>query len=283
MAARLDRQIVRIESDIRRVEQEAGRTVQRYLVRVRTAALKMLERRQVPSLKEPIAAALKDTVRDSMVLTDLLGRKRSFLEARHAGSTLSLSVFTEAIKVLSRQLEVDIDALQERYDTEALRVLDGATETAERELREAILFTVQRGYTTRDATDYLKIKFDRLGLSPRNSYSVENIVRTQTQIAYNAGRWNADQHPDVQEILWGYKYVTTGDDRVRPVHEALDGVTLPKDDPFWKTFWPPNGWSCRCQVIPVFSKRSIVRPKIEGIRPDEGFAYNPGVVFNVAS
>lgn len=44
------------------------------------------------------------------------------------------------------------------------------------------------------------------------------------------------------------KYVTEGDSRVRPEHAKLNGIILPLDDPFWKKFYPPNGWRCRCDV-----------------------------------
>lgn len=51
----------------------------------------------------------------------------------------------------------------------------------------------------------------------------------------------ADQYPYLQ-------YETEGDDRVRPAHQLMDGITLPITDPFWREFYPPNGWRCRCRV-----------------------------------
>ncbi len=44
------------------------------------------------------------------------------------------------------------------------------------------------------------------------------------------------------------EYVTARDGHVRPEHQALDGIILPIDDPFWKSYYPPNGWNCRCTV-----------------------------------
>ena len=40
------------------------------------------------------------------------------------------------------------------------------------------------------------------------------------------------------------QYRTAADDRVREEHAALHGITLPPDDPFWKQYFPPNGWRC---------------------------------------
>lgn len=44
------------------------------------------------------------------------------------------------------------------------------------------------------------------------------------------------------------EYVTMKDNRVRPAHAYLDGIIRIESDPFWKTFYPPNGWACRCKV-----------------------------------
>ncbi len=46
------------------------------------------------------------------------------------------------------------------------------------------------------------------------------------------------------------QYSTVGDRNVRPSHAVLDKYTAPKSDSFWKNNYPPNGWGCRCTVIP---------------------------------
>ena len=43
-------------------------------------------------------------------------------------------------------------------------------------------------------------------------------------------------------------YQTVGDMRVRPTHVTLDNITRPVGDKFWNTYYPPNGWNCRCYV-----------------------------------
>lgn len=50
---------------------------------------------------------------------------------------------------------------------------------------------------------------------------------------------------------YNLQYRTQKDDKVRPEHAALDGVTLPPSDSFWEEFYPPNGWNCRCTVVQV--------------------------------
>ncbi|MCE1184193.1 MAG: hypothetical protein LWW92_01125 [Rhodocyclales bacterium] len=75
------------------------------------------------------------------------------------------------------------------------------------------------------------------------------IFDVNTRMAYSAGLWeraqrNGKTHPYI-------RYVTKGDERVRASHAAWSNVTLSIDDQFWQTHWPPNGWHCRCRVIPI--------------------------------
>lgn len=50
---------------------------------------------------------------------------------------------------------------------------------------------------------------------------------------------------------YNLQYRTAGDERVRSEHAALDKITLPPSDEFWKSYLPPNGWNCRCTVAQV--------------------------------
>ncbi|MDO4769949.1 MAG: PBECR2 nuclease fold domain-containing protein [Brachymonas sp.] len=61
------------------------------------------------------------------------------------------------------------------------------------------------------------------------------------------------------------RYVTRDDDRVRPQHAAWHNVVLPVDDPFWQSHFPPNGYRCRCRVIPL-SQRDYERGYSESRR-----------------
>lgn len=64
-------------------------------------------------------------------------------------------------------------------------------------------------------------------------------------------RWgDIERDKDVFPFL---RYSTAGDDRVRPDHAGVDGVIKPVDDAFWNTWFPPNGWGCRCDVEQVAS------------------------------
>jgi|GEM_PF-72557 len=47
-----------------------------------------------------------------------------------------------------------------------------------------------------------------------------------------------------------WEYRTVGDEHVRKEHRALHGLILPWDDPRWNKLFPPNGWNCRCFILP---------------------------------
>lgn len=61
------------------------------------------------------------------------------------------------------------------------------------------------------------------------------------------------------------QYRTAGDDKVRPEHAALNGVTLPIDDSFWSEYYPPNGWNCRCNVVQVRKSKQPPTPHDEAM------------------
>jgi SPP1 gp7 family putative phage head morphogenesis protein len=106
-----------------------------------------------------------------------------------------------------------------------------------------------------------------------------NFVSASSEMA---GRWE-DFEKDGDEYWLQYR--TAGDDRVRPEHAALNGVTLPPSDPFWDVYYPPNGWNCRCTVVQVPKNGRTQTPHEEamtrGAQAMKGdkrhmFAWNPG-------
>lgn len=51
----------------------------------------------------------------------------------------------------------------------------------------------------------------------------------------------------------------------RVEHQQWDGLALPKDDPFWNTHFPPNGWGCRCYAR-FISQASYDQYQSKGIK-----------------
>ncbi|WP_047257994.1 phage minor head protein [Chromobacterium subtsugae] len=130
------------------------------------------------------------------------------------------------------------------------------------DIRQALADALKRGTTYADFRAQLTPVLQRKGwlgsgsvvdtdtgeiygrqLTPRR---LETIWSTNLQSAYMAGRWAA-QMEQVDTHPW-WEYVAVLDNRTRPAHAALNGECYRYDDPFWATFYPPNGYRCRCRV-----------------------------------
>lgn len=81
------------------------------------------------------------------------------------------------------------------------------------------------------------------------------------QQALSGRKWNDIQSN--KDIFPKLKYVTTGDGRVRPDHVKLDGIVRPVDDPFWKRYYPPNDWGCRCGIEQITETELANTPEHE--------------------
>ena len=76
----------------------------------------------------------------------------------------------------------------------------------------------------------------------------ELLLRTHAFQAFNAASWRVAQEDlDTTHL----QYLTMEDDHVRDSYAALNGVVLPKDDPFWAKHYPPWDWGCRCMAVPM--------------------------------
>lgn len=234
-------------------------------------------------------------LRQTMFVSHLQGMRVMVARARLARKDeLSLAgALDGAVAFLNKALKLkseELQAIAKKYDVHTAKVLRNVAESGDRKIGKAMLRVTKRGGHVREGIKELKKAFDAMGVTPKNSYTLEAVYRTQTQLAYSAGQRAQERDPVIQEILWGYEYATVGDDRVRPEHAALDGVRLPKDDPFWSKNMPPNGWGCRCQAIPIFQEEEVVRPPAiieddngNAIIPgaQKGFEFNPGDMFPV--
>ena len=73
----------------------------------------------------------------------------------------------------------------------------------------------------------------------------ELLLRTHGFQAFQAANWRVAQEDEDTTHL---QYLATEDDHVRDSHLALNGLILPKSDPFWETHTPPWEWGCRCRI-----------------------------------
>ena len=91
-----------------------------------------------------------------------------------------------------------------------------------------------------------------------NEVWLKTEYNTAINQGFSASRWTEIQ--ENKDIFPYLRYQTIGDERVRDEHMELDNIVKSVDDPFWETFMPPNGWSCRCLVI---EEESMTKADIE--------------------
>lgn len=72
------------------------------------------------------------------------------------------------------------------------------------------------------------------------------------------------------------QYRTASDNRVRDSHAALHDITLPKEDPFWDKYFPPNGWRCRCTVTQVLAYLNKLSDASKAQEAGEAATYKEG-------
>jgi uncharacterized protein with gpF-like domain len=78
------------------------------------------------------------------------------------------------------------------------------------------------------------------------------IYETNLRTAEAAGRWT--QMEALKKERPFLRYVCMNLPTSRAEHMAWHGTILHKDDPFWNTHYPPNGWRCRCYVLELSEK-----------------------------
>jgi SPP1 gp7 family putative phage head morphogenesis protein len=124
---------------------------------------------------------------------------------------------------------------------------------------------------------------------------LETIFRTNLQSAYQAGRYAQMRRATEDRPYW--RYTAVNDSRTRPTHRGMHGLVYPAEHPFWGTYYPPNGYRCRCSVQSLSARQVEARgievqtdipemvqykdpttgfPMETPLYPDQGFAGNVG-------
>jgi SPP1 gp7 family putative phage head morphogenesis protein len=225
-----------------------------------------------------------DILQNAMAAAHLRGRLRAITTASKAmaENSKSLAAYDEALAYYQKRLDLTPDQMRRviaLYGNEAAKVTREATGTLEEKVAQAIKESLTVGEHVAGGVERVREAFQAAGVVPSNSFLLETLVRTQIQIAYSAGEWNALRAPEIQSILTAFHYVTTGDFRVRENHAEMDGAIAAKDHPVWEKWYPPAGHNCRCSCIAIFGEfeENLPDPLPE---PDEGFGINFGKVFS---
>lgn len=119
-------------------------------------------------------------------------------------------------------------------------------------------------------------------------YRLDTIFRTNVQTAYNAGRWEQMQDPEVAELRPYNRFFSVLDSRTTVlICRPLSDTVLLASDPWWGIHWPPLHHACRSTVLPVtreqgrevgFTRRgplTLAQPGF-GLTPDKR-GYSPDI------
>lgn len=143
-----------------------------------------------------------------------------------------------------------LEAIRERLEVYAAGDMDLAT--ARWKIKSAL---VDQGYAADDVgmADTPPAGMDEEEWTRRKAITnlgstrrIDLILNQNARMGWAVGRKQVSEHPAVMERWPNYEYLARDD--ARPAHAALDGIVLPKTDPFWHTHTPPWDFNCRCDI-----------------------------------
>lgn len=110
--------------------------------------------------------------------------------------------------------------------------------------KEAESLFAKKGWTGKriDVDSNGNAKVVELG-TPRR---IKKIYDCNMNSAYSVGRYKEMCEEIDVAPYWQYMCIVDGS--TRPEHLAMHGKVFKADDSFWSSFFPPNGWGCRCFV-----------------------------------
>lgn len=114
-------------------------------------------------------------------------------------------------------------------------------------------------------------------------HRLETIYRTNAQVSFQRGRYNAQRRLMRARPYW--QYIAVMDSRTRHSHALLNGHCYEAASRVWETIYPPNGYNCRCRVR-ALTKGEVARkgievedrPDLPAGFPDDGWDFNAAAV-----
>jgi hypothetical protein len=98
---------------------------------------------------------------------------------------------------------------------------------------------------------------------------LKTIYSVNTRSAYQKGQYDRTMASDLHPYMM---YRIGPSVHHREDHAGWDGLILPKDDPWWDSHFPPNGWGCKCYTRAVTESRKtlyetngvLTAPRLDG-------------------
>jgi len=162
----------------------------------------------------------------------------------------------EYIQSLVPVMREVFDGLSAQYRKDAFTLAGAADVRLITKIRDALAEVAKKGGTAEDFQAAVNAITDDAGVAQLDAFTLDTAFNTAMQKAYSLGRYEQMSDPAVKAVLPYWQYWTVGDDRVRPEHAVLNGFTARADDPVWRKIYPPNGFNCRCSVVPILASEA---------------------------
>jgi len=205
-------------------------------------------------------------------------------------------VFEEAAAFFKGKVPVEPSEfykLAEKYKTFAFTVSGYSKIQVLDKFYDEILRAIETGTTMKDFKETMNQFLQDKGYKGITNFQADNIFRTNIQTAYQVGHYRQMMDPGVLKLRPYWQYDAVNDKSTRPSHLAMDGRVYRADDPIWDTWYPPNGFRCRCGVKTLSARQVKERgltveeevprsAEINGsfvnVHPDPKFDTNPAKV-----
>lgn len=278
-----------MDSEVRRIERAGMRSITTATIKLRAGVIRAWVRGG--DLYAPIdefQSELHDSLLASMTTAYLQGvvRSKAIAErySRKRGLSLAKSLRRQLDELtnLSRFGKTDLQVLADKLSKQATTRVVDAGSVVRSKVADAVSEAIKKGESVRTAATRITRAMDASGVTAQNPYLSETLYRTSLQESYAAARWQTNQQPEIDDILWGYEYSATLDDRTTDLCSDLDGTRRAKGDAFWSRYMPPNHYNCRSIAVEIFKDETDLAaatpvPKVP--LPPEGFQTNVGTEF----
>ena len=148
------------------------------------------------------------------------------------------------------------DGLSAQYKRDAFTISGVSDVRLIEKVRDELAQVLQDGGTQRDFDAAVRKMTSVAGVEEINAFTLDTVFSTNMQKAYSLGRYEQMTVPDVADALPFWRYMTVGDGRVRPAHARINGFEALVEDPVWDKIYPPNGYNCRCSVMPLLREEA---------------------------
>ena len=195
--------------------------------------------------------------------------------------------FEEAVDYFKERVPVTAEQfyqIAEEYRALAFTVSGYTKAQILKRFYDELLAALEDGNTLTEFRSNMNEFLESEGYEGLDPLQADNIFRTNIQTAYNVGHYEQMTDPGVKRLRPYWQYDAVNDAHTRPSHLLMDGRVFPADSPVWDTWFPPNGFRCRC-TVKTLSRRQVeqrgltVEERVpSGILPDPQFSTNPAKV-----